>query len=140
MKLTYRGVDYDYNPTSLELTEQEIVGRYRGQAVTFKYVRHVPVPQPAHHLTYRGVPYSTNTQGQVQPAAQPASESIFAKLTAANRPINPMADARLNMLRSAATVHRDNIQRSLQHRMEVARNQGNERLLHQLEEEMHRFA
>ena len=50
MKLTYRGVDYDYNPAVLDVTESEAVGQYRGQATKFSYVRHVPIPQPTELL------------------------------------------------------------------------------------------
>ena len=46
MRLCYRGVEYDYNPPSLEVKEQEILGKYRGRPLHFNYVSHVPVPQP----------------------------------------------------------------------------------------------
>jgi hypothetical protein len=48
--------------------------------------------------------------------------------------------ARRHLLKEAAESHRNNIQRTLQHRIEVARAQGNEMLLKQLEEEMHQLA
>jgi hypothetical protein len=40
-----------------------------------------------------------------------------------------------NRLTKAASAHRDSLQKSLQHRLEVARAQGNENLLRQLEAE-----
>jgi Domain of unknown function (DUF4278) len=139
MRLTYRGVDYDYNPPSLEMSESEITGRYRGRSYQFSYVRHVPFPQPVAELTYRGVAYKTNAQGQVEAAPSP---------TAVNRqdaavglhPVRTMAEARRQLLKEAALAHRTNIQRSLEHRIAVARNQGNEPLVRQLEEEMHHLA
>ncbi len=38
-------------------------------------------------------------------------------------------------LTRAASVHRESLQKSLQHRLEVARAQGNDALIHQLEKE-----
>lgn len=43
------------------------------------------------------------------------------------------------IVKKAAEAHRLNIQRSLQHRMEVAKAQGDENLLRQLEAEMNYF-
>ncbi len=66
MKLTYRGIEYDYNPPRLEVTDSEISCQYRGHAARYSYVRHVPIPQPAERLTYRGVAYQTTRQGEIQ--------------------------------------------------------------------------
>lgn len=46
---------------------------------------------------------------------------------------------RQQAIKQAAEAHRQNIQRSLQHRMEVARANGDENLLRQLEAEMNYF-
>lgn len=43
---------------------------------------------------------------------------------------------RQQAIKQAAEAHRQNIQKSLQHRMEVARANGDENLLRQLEAEM----
>ncbi|HZG37673.1 MAG TPA: DUF4278 domain-containing protein [Nodosilinea sp.] len=138
MKLCYRGVEYDYNPPSLEVRESELTGRYRGRALNFSYVSHVPVPQPVANYTYRGVGYSTNAQGQVQPVvAVPLREPVFQAGRVAS---GTGLQARRHLLREAAEAHRVNVQRSIQHRIEVARAQGNDRLLQQLEEELHQVA
>ncbi len=160
MKLTYRGVDYDYNPPMLEATESEIKCQYRGQPCHYSYVQHVPIPQPAEQLTYRGVPYQTTRQGQVLQIADTrvsdAHRSIFGRpsdQTRANTTTqtthvsavslrdklmgtSSAAQARRQLLQSASQLHQDSIVRSLQHRMDVAKQQGNERLLEQLEMEM----
>ena len=138
MKLCYRGVAYDHNPPSLEVTESEMQGHYRGHSLRFSYVKHIPFPQPVADLTYRGVPYQTNAQGQVQQVD--ASTTPSRRLFQADRLVSPMGNARLSLLREAATAHRDNIERSLNHRIEVARSQGDEQLLNQLEAEMHQLA
>ncbi|MFE4105167.1 arginine synthesis PII-interacting regulator PirA [Almyronema epifaneia] len=139
MKLCYRGVEYDYNPPALEVTESDIVCQYRGRPLTYSYVRHIPIPQPVATLNYRGVAYQTNAKGQVEAVNTPA-ESIFAKLSGFSQRTNPMAQARRELLREAAQTHQENIRRSLMHRLEVARAKGNEVLVRQLEDEMHQIA
>lgn len=138
MKLCYRGVDYDYNPPSLEVRDSELTGCYRGRSINFSYVSHVPVPQPVANYTYRGVGYSTNAQGQLQPAtATPERQPVFqAGRIAAGKGLT----ARRHLLREATEAHRINIQQSIQHRIEVARAQGNDHLLRQLEDELHQVA
>jgi hypothetical protein len=138
MKLCYRGVDYDYNPPSLEVRDSELTGCYRGRPTHFKYVSHVPVPQPVANYTYRGVGYSTTALGQVQPPTGVVlREPVFqAQRAAAGSGLK----ARRHLLREAAEAHRSNIQQSVQHRIEVARSQGNDQLLRQLEDELHQLA
>lgn len=139
MKLTYRGIEYDYNPPSLEVTDSEIACRYRGQAARYTYVRHVPIPQPAEQLTYRGVAYQTTRQGEVQQiTSQPATGTSSTGLAGLRSKLvsgSPAAQARRELLRESSRLHKENISRSLQHRIEVARTQGNEALLQQLEYE-----
>ena len=146
MKLTYRGIEYDYNPPMLEVTASDITCKYRGHSRAYTYVRHVPIPQPAERLTYRGVAYQTTRQGQIQPvvatgtgASQAAAShpklnlaNLRSKLTGTS----PAAQARRELLNEASELHKGNIARSLAHRMEVAKAEGNERLLQQLEAEM----
>ena len=143
MKLTYRGVDYDYNPPVLEATESEVATQYRGQATTLRYVQHVPIPQPAEQLTYRGIAYQTTRQGQLlQLAEQPAKVKKASALQglrklSASAPANK---ARRELLNEASQTHKQSISRSLEHRIEVARAEGNTNLLEQLEAEMRQTA
>lgn len=139
MKLCYRGNEYDYNPPGLEVTESDILCQYRGRQLHYSYVDHIPFPQSVANLKYRGAAYRTNSMGEVEMAKQP-TESIFAKLSKQALKVNSMADARRTLLQEATRVHRENIQRSLMHRLEVAKAQGNEVLVHQLEDEMHQMA
>ncbi len=139
MKLCYRGVNYDYNPPSLEVRESELTGTYRGRPVNFSYVSHVPVAQPVANYTYRGVSYSTNAQGQIEP---PMATLERVPVFQAGRIAMAGAGlkARRHLLKDAAEAHRVSIQQSMQHRIEVARAQGNDQLLTQLEAEMHQLA
>lgn len=144
MKLTYRGVSYDYNPAMLEVTESEIALRYRGQSNAYTYVRHVPIPQAAERLTYRGVAYQTTRRGQVIPAdgvQKPATQSVgigikLASLRDKLLGTSPAAQARRELLQVSSQLHKESIMRSLQHRIEVAKTQGNDMLVQQLESEM----
>ncbi len=141
MKLCYRGVEYDYNPPSLEMKDSEITGCYRGRTLTFAYPSHVPVPQPVARYTYRGVGYETTAEGHPQPLGVSTEtdvrQPVFQGIKAAD---SPMMQARRHLLMEASTAHRTNIQRSLDHRLAVARAQGTERLVQQLEEELHPLA
>jgi hypothetical protein len=121
MKLCYRGVEYDYTPPVLEVSESEMLGHYRGRPLRFSYVKHIPFPQPEADLTYRGAGYHTNRQGAVEAVVQinkapqePQFKPVF----------DSMAAARRGLLQEAARVHQDNIRRSLEHRMQVAQSRG----------------
>jgi hypothetical protein len=150
MKLAYRGVEYDYNPPMLEVTESETLCQYRGHAAPYTYVRHVPIPQMAERLTYRGVAYQTTRQGGIQQLSQSAEghvqgQSVRGQSARAmglaglrNRLVglSPKAQARRELVQEASRLHKESINRSLQHRIEVAKAQGNQRLIEQLESEM----
>ncbi|NJL48634.1 MAG: DUF4278 domain-containing protein [Leptolyngbyaceae cyanobacterium SM2_5_2] len=138
MKLCYRGIEYDYTPPSLEVKDSEILGCYRGRPLHFSYISHVTVPQPVANLTYRGVPYTTTVEGHVRSATPVAAlrQSVFQAIQAAD---NSGMQARRHLLQESAVAHRINIQRSLEHRLAVARAQGNEALVQQLEAEQHQL-
>lgn len=140
MKLTYRGVEYDHNPPMLEISESDILCSYRGHNHHYTYVRHVPFPQPQAELTYRGAAYQTNRHGQRQAVAQPETKSVFSAFQRKLAELTPMMDSRRQLLREAARNHSDSIQRSLERRIAIAREQGNVHLLQQLEDEMRQMA
>jgi hypothetical protein len=47
-----------------------------------------------------------------------------------------MSQNRLQAMRQTKEVHRQNLRKNLEHRLEVAKAQGDEKLIHQLEAEM----
>lgn len=57
MKLSYRGVSYDYNPPTVETTDDGVGGKYRGLDWRFRNLKKPPVLQPIVNLKYRGVSY-----------------------------------------------------------------------------------
>ncbi|RZM78732.1 arginine synthesis PII-interacting regulator PirA [Leptolyngbya iicbica] len=137
MKLCYRGVEYDYTPPALEVSESEMLGHYRGRPLHFSYVRHVPFPQPEANLTYRGTPYHTTRQGAIEAVVQVNKAPQQAQF----KPVfDSMAAARRSLLQEAADMHQANMKRSLERRMQVAQAKGDDRLLRQLEDEMHQYA
>ena len=57
MKLSYRGVSYDYQPPVVETVEGKVGGQYRGRDWRFRNLEKSPVLLPTRNLTYRGVTY-----------------------------------------------------------------------------------
>ena len=72
MKLTYRGVSYDYTPPVVESNVTDDVGKFRGVDIRFRTVKKAQVQQPTLDLVYRGVAYQTGTPA-VAPEAAPAA-------------------------------------------------------------------
>lgn len=58
MKLTYRGLSYESNPITLETSQGEVGGTYRGLDWRFRNLKKPPVLQPRVNLSYRGVKYN----------------------------------------------------------------------------------
>jgi hypothetical protein len=65
MKLTYRGVQYDYNPPLTDTQPTGEVGSYRGVDIRFRKTAKNLVHPLKVDLMYRGVPYTT---GEPEPA------------------------------------------------------------------------
>jgi len=130
MKMRYRGAEYDYNPPALAMEHSPLEGCYRGRTLQFSYVRHIPIPQRAASLTYRGVSYQVNSHGQtVPPVAAPiAAQPIKVQNQDA-------AQARQALVEDAARTHRQTLTRMLEHRLAVAQAQGNESLVQMLQAE-----
>lgn len=130
MRLTYRGSEYDYRAVPVTMVESDTVGIYRGQRLQFSTPRHVPVPQPALALNYRGVPYrltETGTMEAVAIARKPRSTSSVL--------LHSYGHSK-GLASEIAKVHRLNLERRLQHRLQVAQAKGDQNLILQLEKEM----
>lgn len=135
MKLSYRGIQYDYSPVTVDMAPSHLSGHYRGHAVSFNYPRHIPVPQVVAELKYRGVAYSKTATGGIEVVAP--SESPI--------PVVPSRtasafQARRALMNEVARMHRESIERSLQHRLDVARQRGDQNLVGLLEREMQQMA
>jgi hypothetical protein len=56
MKLHYRGVNYEYNPSIVETFSETVAGKYRGLNWRFRHLKKSQ-KMPSTNLTYRGVAY-----------------------------------------------------------------------------------
>lgn len=125
MKLTYRGISYDYESPTLDMEEGEVSGKYRGQAWKMRYPRHIPTMEPQTNLKYRGIAYDTDATGKAVPAQNQSPQQDETRADA------PSAA----LLEDMAKLHHENICRRLEHRLQVAQERGDEVLVKALEEE-----
>lgn len=102
MKLTYRGVTYDYNPPKVEYGDRTQVGKYRGLDIRFRNIKKAPVLQPTLDLIYRGAAYTTNPQ-----TAEPAVETVAASAPVATLSVQERA-------RQLMMSHHKNVKRRQQ--------------------------
>lgn len=126
MQLKYRGTAYDVHPSPLRWSAGPEGGSYRGLVWHRQQVDHFPA-QAEHDLTYRNLPYHTDSQGR----ATAAPEVIDLPAVA------PSSQAHLS---EVARNHRDAVLASLERRIASARAANNGDLLAMLEAERHLFA
>lgn len=123
MKLSYRGNSYETETSLLEITETEIMGKYRGHTWKHKLPQHIPQLQPKMLLQYRGVAYSTSPQIQI-----PAESSLCTCI--------PMAKKYPQLLvQNTEQIHLENLRRNLIRRLELAKVNGNQNLVDMLQKE-----
>ncbi|MGB5975277.1 MAG: DUF4278 domain-containing protein [Nodosilinea sp.] len=95
MKLTYRGVSYNYTPPAVQASVTGDVGKFRGVDIRFRTIKKALVQQPTLDLVYRGVAYQTSTPEAIT-VADPAIAEIPASAVASA--FNTEDKARLNMM------------------------------------------
>lgn len=103
MKLTYRGVAYEYNPPAVETTLSEVGGKYRGLDWRFRNLKKPPMLQPRVDLTYRGVRYSHGTVPTVESAETAQVPALSTKEKARSLMLNHQRTLRN---RQQAMLHR----------------------------------
>ncbi|MEZ2225065.1 DUF4278 domain-containing protein [Microcoleus sp.] len=131
MKLAYRGANYDYDIPTVDMTEGEVAGKYRGQNWNYRYPRHIPMPQHPQDLQYRGVGYRSDRPSPK--IEEDVAVDTAATMAIAAAPSYPKAE-------EVATVHRAHICNILDRRQQIARAKGDERLLRLLEKESRQMA
>lgn len=99
MKLTYRGVSYDYTPPTVETNAIEEGGTFRGVDIRFRAIKKAPVQQPTVDLVYRGVAYQTGT-AEIAPAIEVAPEAA----PAVTMSFNTEDRARMSMMNRHRSV------------------------------------
>jgi hypothetical protein len=85
MKLTYRGVNYDYNPPTVETSDAPTVGKYRGLDIRFRNPAKPLVLQSNLDLKYRGVAYGN--KADAAPATAPVEQKA-APVAAASQSVD----------------------------------------------------
>jgi hypothetical protein len=75
MELTYRGVQYDYQPATVAVSPGKVGGKYRGLDVRFRHLRSPIVLKPNLDLVYRGVAYQANPVTAPQSVTTPVVEA-----------------------------------------------------------------
>ena len=128
MKLSYRGISYNSEPSFLITSEGEIGGKYRGSDWRYRYPSHIPQQQPNLERKYRGVPYGSRPIANTE--VQSVSDSC---------PI-PMGIAYKITVSEATQTHLENIRRHLERRLQVAEAGGNEELVRLLKAEEQQLA
>lgn len=129
MEFSYRGAKYEKDLPTLEMTEGEMGGMYRGQAWNYRYPRHIPVPHSTPQLKYRGVSYCANPRATAEAcyAAPPANRiETKARVNSLDQP---------EFTQQVEETHYQNICRRLEHRLQVARKNGDRNLVKMLEAE-----
>ncbi len=140
MKFKYRGTDYHYEPELMDMVESDRVAQYRGQSYHVAQPSKLPVPQPVTGLSYRGVPYRITETGATETLSAAEQTEIKRLRRPAPSPVSsqsPLAvHSRSTLTSDSNQVHRQTVLTYLQHRIRIAQAKGDEKLLHQLEEEM----
>lgn len=123
MKLSYRGIEYNHNHPPVEVQEEDIVAKYRGRTYRVnRYPRHLSVPQAPMDLRYRGIEYKTHQcEEPTYPGLQPPTR----------QPQSTQSELPVEL----AATHCQNILKSLEHRLQVAKEKGDRTLISQLERE-----
>jgi len=139
MRLSYRGVQYDHESIPVDLVDRGISGQYRGQSFAFTYPRHIPVPQATVRLQYRGLAYQSTATGGVAPVGA-AHPELAPGEQAVAVPLSLKSRVRQVQASEITKVHLESIRQRLQHRIDVAKANGDATLLNELEKEMHLLA
>ena len=127
MKLSYRGVSYEHSSPTLEVTEGEILGKYRGASWRCHTLKETPIPQPNVALKYRGVGYN--------PSHITTPDGVCNVRVTAAKVASPVVFSKNLVNKAIENTHRDNLRRNLERRLQVARERGDQVLVNLLEAE-----
>lgn len=134
MKLTYRGVAYEYSPIPVEMTPDELDGKYRGIPWRRYQPESVPMSQSFAQLKYRGVAYCIGDPQKIQDNEDAVSlQERYAATT--QKIYNPFKSRD-----ELANAHLANIRKNLERRLQLAKQRGDTNLIDLLEEEAKQIA
>ncbi|PSB20833.1 DUF4278 domain-containing protein [Phormidesmis priestleyi ULC007] len=121
MRLSYRSVSYEYAPPTIEVTESEIQGKYRVAPWQCHTLAEAQVPQAPQRLENQNSAYSQRDRSQIERTQ--LSHTLPVRST-------------FNILQQLKRIHSANVYRSLEHRMQVAKDREDFQLLQVLESEL----
>lgn len=133
MRLSYRGVNHEDARSTLEVTENEISNLCRGQNQHLRYSRHIPNPLQTHDRKVCGVAYRS-----VHPSVPVPRVNYQSNTTVSCRKWS--THDRREALDEFMSSHLNNIRRSLEHRLMVAKAKGDDNLVQLLEAESKQMA
>ncbi|WP_299489108.1 DUF4278 domain-containing protein [Acaryochloris sp. IP29b_bin.137] len=147
MKYSYRGVEYTPVSPSLEVTETEILGSYRGTPSRRRHYAATNLHQPTHVMKYRGVGYGEEgSTSSILPeqvsAPAPKIPDVVPQSIAAGSAINhsrPSGHLGIRDISELEKVHNTFIRQTLEHRLAVAKRKGDQGLIQMLEQEQHQL-
>lgn len=147
MQYSYRGVEYNHVPPSLEFTETEIIGHYRGTPSRRRQYATTNLHQSTHAMKYRGVDYgqdvsAPNTHWEQTSAQTPKVPDVVPQSISVGTSMNysrPSGQLGIREVSELEKVHNTFIRQTLEHRLAVARRKGDEGLIQMLEQEQHQF-
>ena len=123
MKMKYRGNDYRSETSVMEMTESDIIGKYRGLECGYKLPKHIPQLRPKLGLTYRGITYNT-------------CPNTVAICTTNQTPVKEIAPhSRIPNHQNLGDIHLQNLKLNLERRIRVAQENQNDYLLEMLRKE-----
>ena len=134
MKLKYRGNNYEYNPLAVEITDEEVKGKYRGAQWKHYRSRYTPVNENVAELKYRGVAYYSGNLEEIEKLKQPKKLNLMFAVGENLFPPNVGLNDELREIRAA------NLCRDLQRRLEIAKQAGDENLIRMLEDEANQLS
>lgn len=140
MQVTYHGTSYESNPSKQEFTEGGISGEYCGTTGQQKYLRHIPVhhskvDQQCHDITHNvGDLIDVETTELRKNYDREAACVPITAEACSNK------SSRQQALEELRNTQLDNIRRKLEHRLQVAREKGDEHLIYLLEAEAQQLA
>ncbi|EKQ69082.1 hypothetical protein OsccyDRAFT_1691 [Leptolyngbyaceae cyanobacterium JSC-12] len=149
MKLSYRGASYEYNHSPLEVRESDILTHNRSTQQHCQTLQ-----ENCYALTYRGNRYTTNQviAALSTPASYTPQELRYRGVKYIKNPVDGTTQLAIALqgeatpettiaaVREVSSIHRDNLRRILERRLQAARERGDQSLVSLLEAESRELA
>ncbi len=144
MKIYYHGNSYDYEPSKVGSRDRQVVRPQRPFNLSYRGVTYhvdpnvepaeVSASQTAYNLRYHGAIYPVLVNSSAQ-----AEATVLTQPTSTTKVRNSSVSQVLTR-QDVARVHQANIRQNLQHRLQVARERGDQSLVNLLEVELQEIA